>query len=54
MPVYPWAIVHRRDARPPELAALDAVIGDLARRESWLTLPEGAWLPAADARWTSA
>ena len=54
VPVYPWAIVHRRDARPPELAALDAVIGDLARRESWLTLPEGAWLPAADARWTSA
>ena len=52
VPVYPWAIVHRRDARPPELAALDAVIGDLARRESWVTLPEGAWLPAADARWT--
>ena len=51
VPVYPWAMVHRRDATYPELETLGAVVTDLARREGWEDVPEGAWLPTADATW---
>lgn len=53
VPLYPWALVHRADAKFPELATLRAVATELAGEEGWLELPEGAWLPGADARWTS-
>ncbi|RYP86320.1 LysR family transcriptional regulator [Nocardioides guangzhouensis] len=51
VPVYPWAVVHHRDANHPGLAALDAVMVDLAAEERWTALPEDAWVPAADAQW---
>ena len=53
VPVYPWAIVHRGDAKYPELATLGSVVTELAGKEGWLKAPEGAWLPSADARWSS-
>ena len=52
VPLYPWAIVHRRDARYPELATLDAVITQLADQEGWQKPPDGAWLPSADLIWS--
>jgi hypothetical protein len=51
IPVYPWAIVHRRDARYPELATLGSVMTELAGQEGWDKAPDGAWLPSADERW---
>jgi DNA-binding transcriptional LysR family regulator len=51
VPVYPWAIVHRRDARHPGLAALDAAATELAEREGWGEPPGGAWLSRADGTW---
>lgn len=52
VPLYPWAIVHRADARYPELATLASVVTELADEEGWQEVPEGAWLPGADARWS--
>jgi DNA-binding transcriptional LysR family regulator len=52
VPVYPWAIVHRREAMSPELATLDSVVTELAGTEGWEQAPEGAWLPSADAHWS--
>lgn len=52
VPVYPWALVHRADAKHPELAALNTVVTELAGKERWQEVPDGAWLPGADARWT--
>jgi len=53
VPVYPWAVVHRRDAKHPGLSALGSVVTELAAKEGWQELPEGAWLPSSDARWSS-
>lgn len=54
VPVYPWAVVHRRDVRHPALATLRAVIAELAEQEAWVDLPPGAWLPASDTLWSVA
>jgi DNA-binding transcriptional LysR family regulator len=51
IPVYPWAIVHRLDARYPQLTTLRSVASELADREGWARAPGGAWVPGADASW---
>jgi hypothetical protein len=53
VPVYPWAIPPRRlDA--PRAATLRSVATELAGQAGWWeTRPEGAWLPTAEARWSS-
>src|SRR5215218_2216017 len=48
VPLYPWAMVFHRGLRHPGLDALQASADDLARRERWLELPPGAWLPESD------
>lgn len=53
IPLYPWAIVHRRDAKYTELTTLRSVVTELAEKERWQTVPERAWVPDADARWVS-
>ncbi len=53
VPVYPWAMVHRGDTRHPALAALRSVATELAGYEGWDAIPDGAWLPSADTRWSS-
>lgn len=53
VPVYPWAIVQRRDAKHRALATLGLVATELAGKEGWEKTPDGAWLPSADARWSS-
>jgi DNA-binding transcriptional LysR family regulator len=52
VPVYPWAMVHRGDAKYPELATLTSVVTELAGKEGWDKAPDGAWLASADARWS--
>jgi DNA-binding transcriptional LysR family regulator len=52
VPVYPWAMVHRADARHPGMATLHSIATELAAREGWEKAPDGAWLPSADARWS--
>lgn len=37
VPTYPWAMVYRRDARHPALAALRSAAAELAVREGWDT-----------------
>jgi len=49
VPLYPWAMVYRRDLRHPGLDALHAAADELARTERWREPPPGAWLPEADA-----
>jgi DNA-binding transcriptional LysR family regulator len=49
VPLYPWAMVYRRDLRHPGLDALHAAADELARSERWREPPPGAWLPEADA-----
>jgi DNA-binding transcriptional LysR family regulator len=53
VPAYPWAIVHRGDAKHPGLATLGSVVTELAGKEGWDEAPDGAWLPSADVRWSS-
>jgi DNA-binding transcriptional LysR family regulator len=48
VPLYPWAMVFRRDLRHPGLNALQASADELGRRERWLELPPGSWLPEPD------
>jgi DNA-binding transcriptional LysR family regulator len=48
VPLYPWTIVFHRDLRHPGLDALQASADELARRERWLELPPGPWLPEPD------
>ena len=48
VPLYPWTIVFHRDLRHPGLDALQASADELARRERWLELPPGSWLPQPD------
>jgi DNA-binding transcriptional LysR family regulator len=49
VPLYPWTMVHHRDLRHPALDALRAGVDQLARRERWLELPPGHWIPDQDA-----
>ena len=51
VPVYPWAMVHRTDAKHPGLATLAAVVTELAGREGWQQPPFEAWLPDAVVTW---
>ena len=48
VPLYPWTMVFRRGLRHPGLDALQASADDLGRRERWLELPPGPWLPEPD------
>jgi DNA-binding transcriptional LysR family regulator len=48
VPLYPWTMVFHRGLRHPGLDALQASADDLARRERWLELPPGPWLPESD------
>jgi DNA-binding transcriptional LysR family regulator len=36
VPLYPWAMVHRADAKHPALATLASVVAELAGEEDWL------------------
>ncbi len=45
VPIYPWAMVHRRDLRHPALETLAVVAAQMASTEGWLNLPQDAWLP---------
>ena len=47
VPLYPWAMVHRRDLRHPALETLAVVAAGMSASEGWLEVPEGAWLPSA-------
>ena len=49
VPLYPWTMVHRRELRHAGLDALAAAADELARKEGWLELPPGAWVPESDA-----
>jgi DNA-binding transcriptional LysR family regulator len=51
VPVYPWAMVQRGDAKHPGLGTLSSVATELADRERWATPVDGAWVPAADTSW---
>ena len=51
VPLYPWAIVHPRDAKHPAMATLETVVDQLAAEHGWQDIPAGAWLPTADAQW---
>ena len=48
VPLYLWTMVFHRDLRHPGLDALQASADELARRERWLELPPGPWLPEPD------
>jgi len=48
VPLYPWTMVFHRDLRHPGLDALQASADELVRRERWLELPPGPWLPEPD------
>jgi hypothetical protein len=48
VPLYPWTMIFHRDLRHPGLDALQASADELARRERWLELPPGPWLPQPD------
>jgi len=48
VPLYPWTMVFHRGLRHPGLDALQASADELARRERWLELPPGPWLPESD------
>ena len=50
VPMYPWAIVHRVDAKSPELATVNSVVTQLAAKEGWDRIPDEAWLPTPEAR----
>jgi DNA-binding transcriptional LysR family regulator len=48
VPLYPWTMVFHRGLRHPGLDALQASADELARRERWLEVPPGPWLPESD------
>lgn len=52
VPMYPWAMVHRRDATYPQIAALKAAIDELGGQEGWMTVPNNAWTPPTDTAWS--
>jgi hypothetical protein len=43
--LYPWSMVHRRDARSRGIQAVEAAARRLEGEEAWLSVPGGAWLP---------
>ena len=45
VPVYPWSMLYRADAKHPGLVTLASVVDDLGRSERWTVLPENAWVP---------
>src|SRR3954453_805653 len=49
VPLFPWAMVFRREVRHPGLDALRASADALAEHEYWLRAPPKSWLPQADA-----
>ncbi len=49
VPLYPWAMVFRRELRHPGVEALMASASELDAREGWLRPPADAWLPDEDA-----
>jgi DNA-binding transcriptional LysR family regulator len=48
VPLYPWTMVFHRGLRHPGLDALQASADELGRRERWLELSQGPWLPEPD------
>ncbi len=46
-------MVHRGDATHPALVTLLYAANELARNEGWGKAADGAWLPSADAGWSS-
>lgn len=48
VPIYPWAMVHRRDLHHPGLDALNDAVDQLVTEEHWHRLPDDAWLTASD------
>lgn len=52
VPLYPWALVHRSNVTHEGLEILISVVGHLADREGWREVPDGAWLPSADLKWS--
>lgn len=49
IPLYPLAMVYRRELDHPGLDALLASADELARTENWLHRPPNSWLPEPDA-----
>ncbi|MFF8383131.1 LysR family transcriptional regulator [Streptomyces kanasensis] len=49
VPLSPVAMVWRRGLKHPGLDALRTAAAELAAAEEWLVVPDGAWLPEADA-----
>ncbi|URN16296.1 MULTISPECIES: LysR family transcriptional regulator [Streptomyces] len=49
VPLSPVALVWRRGLEHPGLDALRTAAARLAAEEDWLAVPDGAWLPEADA-----
>ena len=45
VPLHPWSMVHRADARHPGIGVLVDAARRIGREEGWLAVPEGAWLP---------
>lgn len=49
VPLYPWSMVFRPDARYPDIDMLLDVAARLGRDEGWLRMPERSWLPDPEA-----
>ncbi|WP_175412439.1 LysR family transcriptional regulator [Streptomyces sp. TRM64462] len=49
VPLSPLALVWRKGLKHPGLDALRTAAAELAARENWLAVPDGAWLPEPDA-----
>ena len=45
VPVYPWSMLYRADARHPGLGTLASVVAELGRTEGWTVMPQDAWVP---------
>jgi len=45
IPLHPWSLVYRADARHPGIGAVADAARRVGRQEGWHTVPEGAWLP---------
>jgi DNA-binding transcriptional LysR family regulator len=49
VPLYPWSMVHRRDAQAAGVSSLERAAARLAGDEGWLDVPADAWLPQPEA-----